>query len=115
MLRRSICFFAFVACSSAPPKTMPPPDVVGVDENDVQCDPLDDVADETAPSTPSAEPLIQWVDPKIGTGGTAWATGSTYPGPQFPFGMARPSPDTSYLGAALDALHCSGYSYDDDT
>jgi predicted alpha-1,2-mannosidase len=114
--RTSIAVSALVvlACSSSPPP--PPPDIVGVDSNDVECDPLDTVQDDSAtPATDAALPLVQWVDPLAGTGGTGWAVGETYPGAQVPFGMARPGPDTSYLGSAASFLHCSGYSYDDDT
>lgn len=121
MLRRSrSSFFAIVlaACSSSGPdivKMPPPPDVVGVDQDDILCDPIDDIADDSATAaTPTSAPFIQWVNPFIGTGGIAWGTGSTYPGAQVPFGMARPSPDTSHLGAAVDFLHCSGYAHDDD-
>jgi predicted alpha-1,2-mannosidase len=81
----------------------------------VFCDPVDGVADDVTPATPSAEPLTQWVDPRIGTGGFGYAVGTTYPGPQMPFGMAKPSPDTSKNGKSEEFAHCSGYSYGDDT
>jgi predicted alpha-1,2-mannosidase len=101
-----------IACSSTP---APPPDVVGVDADDVLCDPLDAIADDSdVPATDTPTPLTQWVDPFIGTGGEAWGVGTTYPGPQVPFGMVRPGPDTSHLGAAFSAYHCSGYAHDDD-
>lgn len=103
-----------LACSSTPPA--PPPDIVGVDGDDVECDPLDGVEDDSSsPAIDTPTPLVQWVDPMIGTGGEGWGVGTTYPGAQAPFGMARPGPDTSYLGGAASFLHCSGYSYDDDT
>lgn len=87
-----------------------------VDEDDVFCDPVDGVADDaTSPATPSAEPLTQWVDPRIGTGGFGFAVGTTYPGPQLPFGMAKPGPDTSKGGRSEAFSHCSGYAYADDT
>jgi putative alpha-1,2-mannosidase len=70
-----------------------------------------------APSRPAPEPLIQWVDPFIGTGGLGFNDiGSTFPGPQRPFGMIRPGPDTSdAAGGAPGFLHCSGYHYGDPT
>jgi predicted alpha-1,2-mannosidase len=104
---------AALACSSSP---APPPDVVGVDGDDVLCDPLDGTADDSdVPPTDAPLPLTQWVDPFVGTGGVGWGVGTTYPGAQVPFGMARPSPDTSYNGAAASFMHCAGYSWDDDT
>ncbi len=105
---------AAVACSTAP-TTAPPPDVVGVDDEDVQCDPLDGAPDDaTSAPEPTPEPLTQWVDPFVGTGGVAFGVGTTYPGPQVPGGMARPGPDTSHAGGAADFMHCSGYAHDDD-
>jgi predicted alpha-1,2-mannosidase len=89
--------------------------VVHVDADDVYCDPVDAIADDTTPATPSAEPLTQWVDPRIGTGGLGFAVGTTYPGPQLPFGMAKPGPDTSKNGKSEAFAHCSGYAYGDDT
>ncbi|MFW6067691.1 MAG: GH92 family glycosyl hydrolase [Myxococcota bacterium] len=63
---------------------------------------------------PAEAPLVQWVDPFIGTGGLGFGVGSAFPGPQRPFGMARPGPDTA-LGenGAAPFYHCSGYYYDD--
>jgi predicted alpha-1,2-mannosidase len=64
--------------------------------------------------TPAAAPLVQWVDPFIGTGGKGYGTGSAFPGPQVPFGLARPGPDTALPGGlALSFAHCSGYSFED--
>jgi predicted alpha-1,2-mannosidase len=89
---------------------------MGVDADDVECDPLGSVQDDSSsPATATPTPLVQWVDPFNGTGGDGWAVGMAYPGAQVPFGMARPGPDTSYLGGAASFLHCSGYFYDDDT
>lgn len=63
---------------------------------------------------PAAAPLGQWVDPFIGTGGTGYGTGNAFPGPQRPFGLARPGPDTALPGGlALGFAHCSGYSMQD--
>lgn len=100
------------ACGAAP--AAPPADAGAADPDDVFCDPLDQADDDTSPPAPTPEPLVRWVDPRIGTGGVAWGVGTTYPGAQAPFGMARPSPDTSHLGAAADFMHCSGYSWGDD-
>ena len=116
-VRRTASFWvvgaAILACSSPAPS---PPDIVGVDGDDVECDPLDGTADDSDVAPADAPtPLTQWVDPFVGTGGVGWGVGTTYPGAQVPFGMARPSPDTSYNGGAASFMHCSGYSYDDDT
>ncbi|MGZ3450019.1 MAG: GH92 family glycosyl hydrolase [Polyangiales bacterium] len=65
---------------------------------------------------PATAPLIKYVNPFVGTGGVGFGVGSTFPGPQRPYGMARPGPDT--LGAAGNATtfeHCAGYSYGDPT
>ncbi|MDC0720776.1 GH92 family glycosyl hydrolase [Nannocystis bainbridge] len=59
-------------------------------------------------------PLVQHVNPFIGTGGSGYGVGSAYPGPQVPFGLARPGPDTTLAGGfALGFSHCAGYHYDD--
>jgi len=52
------------------------------------------------------QPLINYVNPFIGTGGH----GHTYPGASMPFGMMQLSPDTRLDG--WDG--CSGYHYSDD-
>lgn len=105
-------------CTSSDGSSTSPAPAAGnvhVDDDDVFCDPVDNVADDTTPATPSAEPLTQWVDPRIGTGGLGYAVGTTYPGPQTPFGMAKPGPDTSKGGKSEGFAHCSGYAYGDDT
>ncbi len=56
---------------------------------------------------PAPFPLIQYVDPFIGTG----FHGHTFPGPSLPFGMVQLSPDTRLPG--WDAS--SGYHYSDST
>jgi predicted alpha-1,2-mannosidase len=58
-------------------------------------------------------PYVDYVNPFIGTGGLGYGTGSAYPGPQLPFGLAKPGPDTSNNGTAPSFAHCSGYSYGD--
>lgn len=57
-------------------------------------------------STQKDKPLIEYVNPFIGTGGH----GHTYPGATMPFGMMQLSPDTRLDG--WDG--CSGYHYSDD-
>ena len=54
---------------------------------------------------PTQKPLVEWVNPFIGTGGH----GHTYPGPSSPFGMVQLSPDTRLEG--WDG--CGGYHYSD--
>ena len=109
-------FVAASACSSSGGDAPPAAARVHVDDDDVFCDPVDAIADDAlSPATPSAEPLTQWVDPRIGTGGFGFAVGTTYPGPQMPFGMAKPGPDTSKNGKSEAFAHCSGYAYADDT
>ena len=55
----------------------------------------------------SAQHLIRYVDPMIGTGGH----GHTYPGATVPFGMVQLSPDNGTEGWDW----CSGYNYGDST
>jgi len=47
------------------------------------------------------------------TGGVGYGTGSAFPGPQKPFGMVRPGPDTMQSSGAIAFSHCSGYAYGD--
>lgn len=79
-----------------------------------------DTADTTTGELPdpagalAGAPLVQWVDPFIGTGGKGYGTNSGFPGPQVPFGLARPGPDTGLEGGtAVSFAHCSGYNYED--
>ncbi|MCA9605459.1 MAG: GH92 family glycosyl hydrolase [Myxococcales bacterium] len=66
------------------------------------------------PSMPASEPLIEHVDPFVGTGGSgANDLANTYPGPLRPFGMVRPGPDTTNGEATLGVTHCSGFAYTD--
>jgi predicted alpha-1,2-mannosidase len=58
------------------------------------------------PSRPAPEPLIELVDPFLGTGGIGFNDiGSTFPGPT--------RPDTSGDDAAFGFVHCSGFAYGD--
>ncbi len=58
-------------------------------------------------------PLINYVNPFIGTGGLGYGVGSTFPGPAVPFGMVKLSPDTSNQGSRPGFAHCGGYWYQD--
>lgn len=70
--------------------------------------------EQELPGAPAPEPLVQHVDPFIGTGGVGYGVGSAFPGPQVPFGMARPGPDTTLVGGvALGFSHCAGYHFED--
>ncbi len=59
-------------------------------------------------------PLVDFVDPFIGTGGAAFGAGAAYPGPAMPFGMIHPGPDTGTNGRDADIFHFSGYHDGDD-
>ncbi len=61
---------------------------------------------------PGIDPL-PLVNPFTGTGGLGFAAGSLVPGPQWPNGMIRPSPDTSIAGFAPRFQHFAGYWYND--
>src|SRR5688572_19634846 len=99
-LRVGVLLALVVGCSTVEDA---PPERVTVDAEDRFCDPVDDMEDdEASPETPPATPLTRWVNPLIGTGGIAWGTGSAYPGPQVPFGMAKPGPDTSRLSSSME-------------
>jgi predicted alpha-1,2-mannosidase len=73
------------------------------------------VDSRVAPLAPvsATAPFVRYVDPLLGTGGAGFNVGNTYPGPQVPFGLARPGPDTSNAFGAAPFAHCAGYSYDD--
>lgn len=62
---------------------------------------------------PPVVALTEEVDVFIGTGGTGFGVGSMIPGPHHPFGLAKPSPDTSTRGGAPGFSHCAGYWYED--
>jgi predicted alpha-1,2-mannosidase len=110
-VRRPLAFplalaLALIACNRAEsePITPPGPDVAS-------CWTLP--PDDGAAPIPATAPLIRYVDPLIGTGGLGFGVGSTFPGPQRPFGMVRPGPDTMGKHGAVSFAHCSGYAYDD--
>lgn len=75
--------------------------------------PAADAGPEPEPRAAEA-PLVQHVDPRIATGGLGFGVGSAFPGPQRPFGMVRPGPDTTTESGAPGFTHCSGYSYADE-
>jgi predicted alpha-1,2-mannosidase len=111
-MRRAPAFalaFCLAACSSGDPDPAPsaPPET---DVNSCWTAPPEDVASPIA----ATAPLIRYVDPFIGTGGLGFGVGSAFPGPQRPFGMVRPGPDTMNAKGAVSYAHCSGYSYEDD-
>jgi len=84
-------FLLLPACSgSDTPDTQPPP----------------------AGSTARIDPL-PLVNPFVGTGGVGFAAGSLVPGPQWPNGMIRPSPDTSIESFAPHFQHFAGYWHND--
>lgn len=105
---------AFASCKKHGDAAVTP--APAADDGDaLMCEPQPDLA---APANlgdakPAAAPLVQWVSPFIGTGGTGYAAGSAFPGPQRPFGMVRPGPDTSNGHDATEFSHCSGYSHGD--
>jgi len=70
------------------------------------------------PQTKSADNLIRYVNPIIGTA----KMGHTYPGATVPFGMVQLSPDTDTIPYAVNGKYngdvykyCAGYQYDDPT
>ncbi|MFO0612680.1 MAG: GH92 family glycosyl hydrolase [Polyangiaceae bacterium] len=99
------CAWLVVACDGEPPVTNPPP-------TDEGCW-VRPGADEGAPVSATA-PFTRYVDPFIGTGGLGFGTGSAFPGPEMPFGMVRPGPDTMGESAGPTFSHCAGYSHEDE-
>jgi len=58
--------------------------------------------------------LVAAIEPRIATGGIGFNVGCGYPGASVPFGLAKPSPDTSTAsGGAFGAYHGGGYHSDD--
>ncbi len=111
-MRRSFLFLAALALGCGSPTLAPDG---GTDAAvDASADAGVDATIPVPPSHAAAEPFVDLVDPFIGTGGTGFNDiGSAFPGPQRPFGMVRPSPDTSDEGGSLGFLHCAGFAYDD--
>ncbi len=115
---RRLAFFACAALLGCSPSALAPDAGPGDDAAADAARAPDTGLDAGPPPAPtSAEaPLTQWVDPFIGTGGVGYNDiGSTHPGPQWPFGMVRPGPDTANeAGEAAGYLHCSGYRAADE-
>ncbi|MEZ4405394.1 MAG: hypothetical protein R3A52_02710 [Polyangiales bacterium] len=53
-----------------------------------------DVPPPPAEPVRATAPFVRYADPRVGTGGDGFGTGSAFPGPQRPFGLARPGPTT---------------------
>ena len=112
---RSLPALALALCLAACSEPAPTPPA------DAAADVTADVAPDVAPDAPpllapvrATAPYVRYVDPRIGTGGLGFGTGSAYPGPQRAFGLARPGPDTSNdRGDAPIFSHCAGYAYAD--
>ena len=105
--------------ASAPPPADAALDVSDAPAADVAKDDVDVVSPADVPPAPEAPvrataPYVRYADPRVGTGGDGFGTGSSFPGPQRPFGLARPGPDTSTSeGEAISFAHCAGYAHID--
>lgn len=104
---------ALLGCGSPPPVTPVSDGGVPEDTGRDAARAPDTGTDAGPPPAPivASTPLVQWVDPLVGTGGVGYNDiGSTHPGPQWPFGMVRPGPDTANaMGEGSGYLHSSGY------
>ncbi len=108
--RLLLAFVALAACSDPTPAVTDAVADARVDASDGT------VVEDVTPEAPvrATAPLIRYVDPLIGTGGEGFGTGSAFPGPQRPFALARPGPDTTNAqGAAVNYAHCAGYAHFD--
>lgn len=86
--------------------------IIGI--SDTHTDVSTDLPDVLLDPIEATAPFVRYVDPLIGTGGDGFGTGSAFPGPQRPFGLARPGPDTSTAtGDAVSFAHCAGYAFID--
>ena len=98
------------ACGSPAAKaSATPADVVSADAVS-----LGDAATSSTAPQPVEEPYL-YADPRMGSGGYAFAFGSAFPGATAPNGMMRVGPDTSGPYATIGFLHFSGYWGGDDT
>jgi predicted alpha-1,2-mannosidase len=114
-MRRAVLLALLVGCKGSSDAPAAPVDSGAGGETSVEScyEPPSPDGSLVAPAT---APLGKYVDPFIGTGGVGFGVGSTFPGPQRPYGMVRPGPDT--LGASGEAStfeHCSGYAFGDKT
>ncbi len=102
---------SMIACKSSEDTAVPRADT-GVETGVETCweAPTDDAKNVVAATAPYGK----YVNTFIGTGGIGFGTGSTFPGPQRPYGMARPGPDTMGQGGAPTFSHCVGYAYEDN-
>lgn len=67
------------------------------------------------PEQAALPPLLDDVDPFIGSGGVGFGVGSIPPGPARPLSLARPGPDTATNGGRAPSFsHCAGYWWQDD-
>lgn len=68
------------------------------------------------PVFPAVVDPLAYADPRMGSGGFAFAAGSAYPGAAAPNGMIKVGPDTSGpVWGTVGFLHFSGYWDGDDT
>ncbi|MFO0563982.1 MAG: GH92 family glycosyl hydrolase [Polyangiales bacterium] len=117
--RRSLAFALLLAACSTPPRPLADAsddsgDGDGGSSDDAALDVAEDAQDAAPlPIVRATAPFVRYVDPRLGSGGSGFNVGSIYPGPQVPFGLARPSPDTSSETGAAGFSHCAGYAYDD--
>ncbi len=91
---------------AAKPDAEPAEDVVAVAED----------RPDVPPAAPerATTPYVRYANPLVGSGGLGFGTGSAFMGPQRPFGLARPAPDTTNeRGDAPTFNHCAGYAYAD--
>lgn len=68
-----------------------------------------------APTLESAGPLVDLVDPTIGTGGFAFAYGGAFLGAAAPHGLVKAGPDTTGSFGEIRFVHTSGNWADDPT
>lgn len=74
------------------------------------------LACEEAPSSPApAPPLVDLVDPAIGTGGFGFAYGAGFFGAAAPHGMVKVGPDTTGDFGEVRFVHTSGHWAEDPT
>ncbi len=99
--------WALAACSS--PAAAP-----AADATDAAVDAAADSADTVELPQIVTNP-IAYVDPRLGSGGYAFAFGSAFPGATAPNGMMRVGPDTSGPYGTIGFLHFDGYWGGDDT
>jgi predicted alpha-1,2-mannosidase len=72
-------------------------------------------APSPAPATSPAPPLVELVDPAIGTGGFGFAYGAGFYGAAVPFGMVKVGPDTTGDFGEARFVHTSGHWANDPT